>query len=166
MLLLLGRTWTNNVCLTIAQKHALFFFFFSFICLLIFLFVCSLFFMLANHLHYPGNRRQCWLSRETRLSVHPPPPTHTHTHTKSRPPVRPSFNTPVMDTLTLSARPSMLRAAYHYVPPAIPHVDTLTWSAPPPSRQQPITASLHQYPSQLQDTTDALPCHIHLPVCL
>ena len=31
---------------------------------------------------------------------------------------------------------------------------------------QATAALTEEYFSQLQDTTDALPCHIHLPVCL
>ena len=34
------------------------------------------------------------------------------------------------------------------------------------SRIAQTTAALTRVFSQLQDTTDALPCHIHLPVCL
>ena len=34
------------------------------------------------------------------------------------------------------------------------------------TRLKPVQNTRQEYSSQFQDTTDALPCHIHLPVCL
>ena len=47
-------------------------------------------------------------------------------------------------------------------------IATLTRLKPVWMRLKPVWMSLDgkEYFSQLQDTTDALPCHIHLPVCL